>query len=90
MVQAMACGKPVVGSNINGIPEVIVDGSTGFLVGVNNSGELAEKVSLLLEDSVLHTRMGKLGRQRAIERFDRDRLARQLVNLYKELVPAVS
>ncbi len=90
MIQAMACGKPIVGSNINGIPEVIVDGSTGFLVGPNNSAALADKVSLLLEDNALHARMGIAGRERSIEHFDRGRLAQQLVDLYEALVPAVS
>jgi glycosyltransferase involved in cell wall biosynthesis len=90
MIQAMACGKPVVGSNIDGIPEVIVDGSTGFLVAPNNPAELAEKVNLILEDSLLNARMGAAGRERAVEYFDRDRLAQQLVDLYRTFLPPAS
>jgi glycosyltransferase involved in cell wall biosynthesis len=89
-IQAMACRKPVVGSNINGVPEVIVDGSTGFLVEPNNPDELAEKVTLLLEDEVLRNRMGAAGRQRAVEHFDRELLAQQLLDLYRELAPGPS
>lgn len=85
-VQAMACKKPAIGSNINGVPEVIVDGLTGFLVEPNNPDELAEKVSLLLEDEALRNRMGTAGRQRAAEHFDRERLAQQLLDLYRELL----
>ncbi len=85
-VQAMACKKPAIGSNINGVPEVIVDGLTGFLVEPNNPDELAEKVSLLLEDEALRNRMGTAGRQRAAEHFDRERLAQQVLDLYRELV----
>jgi phosphatidylinositol alpha-1,6-mannosyltransferase len=89
-IQAMACRKPVVGSNINGVPEVIVDGSTGFLVEPNNPDELAEKVTLLLEDEALRNRMGAAGRQRAVEHFDRELLAQQLLDLYRELAPGPS
>lgn len=85
-VQAMACQKPAVGSNINGVPEVIVDGSTGFLVEPNNPEELAEKVTLLLGDKELRNRMGAAARERAVEHFDRERLAHDLIDLYKELV----
>ncbi len=84
-IQAMACGKPVVGSNINGVPEVVVDGSTGFLVEPGNPEALADKVSLLLEDGDLRSRMGAAGRQRAIQHFDRERLAQELLDLYNDL-----
>ncbi|MBM4162396.1 MAG: glycosyltransferase family 4 protein [Ignavibacteria bacterium] len=85
-IQAMACGKPVVGSNINGVPEVVIDGTTGFLVEPCNPEALAEKVSLLLEDDDLRRRMGAAGRQRAVEHFDRDRLAHELLDLYNDLL----
>jgi glycosyltransferase involved in cell wall biosynthesis len=89
-VQAMACGRPVVGSNINGVPEVIVDGSTGFLVEPNNSDALAAKISVLLEDDGLRARMGAAGRARALEQFDRERSAQQLLDLYRGLVVPTS
>ena len=84
-VQAMACGKPAVGSNINGVPEVIVDGETGFLVDPNNPAQLAEKVSLLLRDEKLCAVLGAAARARAVERFDREKLAQALVNLYRTI-----
>lgn len=89
-IQAMACRKPVVGSNIDGVPEVIIDSSTGFLVEPNNPDELAEKVSMLLEDEALRNRMGAAGRHRAVEHFDRELLAQQLLDLYGELAPGPS
>lgn len=85
-VKAMACGKPAVGSNINGVPEVIVDRSTGFLVEPNNAAALAEKVILLLKDESLRRRMGIAGRERAVLRFDREKLARELVEIYRQLL----
>lgn len=86
MIQAMASGKPVVGSRINGIPEVIVDGSTGFLVEPNNPGMLAEKILLLLENEALRKTMGESARRRAEEFFNQEKLVTELKNLYYEVV----
>ncbi len=89
-VKAMACGKPAVGSNINGVPEVIIDQSTGFLVEPNNPAALAEKVILLLKDESLRRRMGAAGRERALLQFDREKLARELVDIYHHLLSATT
>jgi glycosyltransferase involved in cell wall biosynthesis len=88
MIQAMACARTVVGSRINGIPEVVVEGETGFLVEPNNPGHAAEKISLLLQDRELCTRMGKAGRKRAVERFNQDTLVSELESLYHEALRA--
>jgi glycosyltransferase involved in cell wall biosynthesis len=86
MIQAMACGKPVVGSRINGIPEVIVDGETGFLVDPGNPVPLAEKVAYLLSNEEKSRAMGAAGRRRAEEKFDQDRLVRELEEIYHEVI----
>ena len=90
MVQAMACGKPVVGSNINGVPEVIVDGVTGFLVAPNNPQALADKISVLLMDEGVRASIGAAGHERAVEHFNREQLAQHLLDLYRELVTPTS
>lgn len=86
MIQAMACGKPVVGSRINGIPEVIVDDETGFLVEPNNAGELAGKITTLLGDRTLRERMGIAGRARAVNQFDQDILVREMEEAYRSIL----
>ncbi len=86
MIQAMACGKPVIGSRVNGIPEVIVDSSTGFLVEPNDPRELAEKICVVLGDRSLREQMGKEARRRAFEHFNQDTLVVELENLYRTLV----
>ena len=86
MIQAMACGKPVVGSRINGIPEVIVDGETGFLVEPDNAGELAGKITTLLDDRTLRERMGIAGRARVVNQFDQDILVREMEEAYRSIL----
>ncbi len=86
MIQAMSCGKPVVGSRINGIPEVIVDGETGFLTEPNDPIQASEKIALLLQDGALRRTMGDAGRARAVERFDQDVLVAELESLYHDVL----
>ncbi|MBN2013936.1 MAG: glycosyltransferase family 4 protein [Candidatus Altiarchaeota archaeon] len=61
--EAMASGRPVVASNIGGIPELVVEGETGFLVSVRNPDELTEKILRLLSDWNLAKKMGENARR---------------------------
>ena len=62
-MEAMALGKPVVGSNVGGIPDLIKDGYNGFLTEPKNSNDLYEKMMLLLRDKDLAIQIGKRGRE---------------------------
>lgn len=62
--EAMACARPVVGSAVGGLREVIADGSTGFLVPPSDPEELARGLQRLLEDAELRSKMGKAGQDR--------------------------
>ena len=64
VLEAMAYGKPIIGSRIGGIPEQIVDGETGLLFEMGNIEELAEKMSFLVEDAKLRKEMGKAARKK--------------------------
>jgi len=86
MIQAMASGKPVIGSRINGIPEVIDDSVTGFLVEPGSSAELSDKINGLLRDKALRARMGKAARERATRLFDENISIKELENIYLETV----
>jgi glycosyltransferase involved in cell wall biosynthesis len=70
LIEAMALGKPLVGSAIGGIPEIIEDGKNGFLVRANDAGALARALEQLLEDPALRRRMGEQGRRRFEELFE--------------------
>ena len=68
ILEAMACGKPVVATRHRGCEELVVDSKTGYLVPVRQVAPLIEKIELLVDDDNLRTSMGQAGRQR-IERY---------------------
>ena len=63
LLEAMACGKPIVAYKIDGVEEIVKDGINGFLVRPKDIGELSEKISLLLNDKSLSKSMGEKGRE---------------------------
>jgi glycosyltransferase involved in cell wall biosynthesis len=88
-VEGMACGVPVVVTNSGGLTESVVDGETGFVITKDEKKlpkELAGRVIELLEDEALAEEMGKKGRERAEEKFDKARMAKDLIDLSRELV----
>ena len=68
-LEAMASGRPVIGSRVGGIPEMVADGVTGLLVPSRNPNHLAAAIESLLENPAKARSMGLAGRQRAIDRF---------------------
>ena len=90
-LEAMACGTPVVASRVGGIPEVVDDGKTGYLVDVDEDPEVFEGALARALDSVLGDpegarAMGEAGRQRAVGEFGWDAVARRTVRLYEEIL----
>ena len=69
IVEAMLAGLPVVSTRIAGIPEMIADGETGFLVSPKDPPALASAIEKLLADPLLATRIGARARQSAVEKF---------------------
>jgi glycosyltransferase involved in cell wall biosynthesis len=87
-LEAMACGLPVVASDVGGLPE-IVDGSVGALVPPGDAGALAGALVALLSDP-RRSEKGRLARQRVVERWSNDRLVERHLQIYRELVEAGS
>jgi starch synthase len=93
-LEAMACGTPVVASAVGGIPEVVDDGMTGFLVPYERSHPeqlehgLAARVNEILGDPDRAGRMGEAGRKRAVEEFGWDAVARSTLAVYESVLSA--
>ncbi|MEK7269557.1 MAG: glycogen synthase [Planctomycetota bacterium] len=85
-LEAMACGTPVVASEVGGIPEVVVPGETGFLVPPAQPEAIAECVNRLLKDPATARRYGDNGRKRVEAKFSWSYIARQTKAMYENLV----
>ena len=82
LLEAMACGKPVIASKVWGIPEMVDDGKTGFLVPEKDGAAIAQAIKRFLENPELIESMGKAGRERVERNFE---MQFQLQKLYKSL-----
>ena len=69
IVEAMLAGRPVVSTRVAGIPEMIADGESGFLVAPKDAPALASAIEKLLADPALAARLGARGRELAVENF---------------------
>ena len=85
LLDAMACGKPVVATSTGGIPEVVVDGETGFLVPPRDHEAMAEAIVRLLKDTALRERMGAAAIRRVREKFSADRMVQQTLRVYRRV-----
>ncbi len=86
VLEAQACEIPVIASNVGGLPEVMRDGATGFLVPPGNVNAIAEKIELLASDENLRRRMGKAGREFVKKNYDWNENAKIMEQLYDSLV----
>ena len=88
ILEAMAAGLPVVASSVGGIPELVLEGETGFLVPPGDPHRLAGAIERLLDDSALRRRLGAAGRIRVAERFDLVSARQAHLDLYASLLAA--
>ncbi len=86
LVDAMAASKAAVAAAVGGVPEVLADGETGFLVPPRDPKAMADKIVRLLKDEGLRKRMGEAALERARERFTVERMVAETVEVYERLV----
>lgn len=85
IIEAQSCGKPVVVSNIGGLPEVVEDGVTGFVVERKDAAAAAEKLEKLVLDADLRERMGSAGRERVLRLYDWNENVTQMMEIYNKI-----
>lgn len=85
LLEAMAWSRPVVATSVNGCPEIVVDGVTGFLSPPGDAEGWAKCVIDLLRDSSKATLMGQRGRRRVEERFAMDKVIAHIEKLYRQI-----
>lgn len=81
--EAAACGLPVIGSSVGGIPEIIVNGENGYLVPPDEPIELAKSIQAMLRNSKKMKSMAKHGKERVIQKFDLNKTIDRLSGIYR-------
>ena len=84
-VEAAACQLPVIASAVGGLPEVVVDGETGYLVPPRDAGAIADRLALLVTHTELRRRMGQAGRALVEKQYDWARNAERMEQLYRDI-----
>jgi glycosyltransferase involved in cell wall biosynthesis len=86
LLEAMSMEKPVVGTRVGGIPDLIDQGLNGYLVSPGNQKELASAILKILNDRDLAVKMGQAGRRKMTARFSAESMVRSIEALYIELL----
>ncbi len=86
VVEAMACEKTVIATNLEPFPEIIKEGETGFLVPLHSPEDLADAITELALDEGKRKEMGKMARKDVEERFDINKIADDYLRIYEELL----
>ncbi len=84
-LEAMACGTPVIASTAGGLPEVVRDGETGYLLPVGSVQEMADKAVAVLKDSRKWQQMSENGKLHSAQNFHIDRVISKYEKLYQEI-----
>jgi glycosyltransferase involved in cell wall biosynthesis len=86
ILEAMRAGLPVVASDVGGVQESVVDGTTGFVIPRGDAVRLRECLRKLITSSELRVRMGEAGRARYEEKFTFDRLVERTTKVYEAVL----
>lgn len=85
IIEASSCAKPVVVANVGGLPEVVEDGVSGFVVPPRDPEQTAKAIEKLVLDSTLREQIGKNGRERVEKLYNWEDNVNQMIRIYKEL-----
>jgi glycosyltransferase involved in cell wall biosynthesis len=86
LLEAQACGVPVIGSRVGGIPEALEEGGSGLLFESENVGDLTEKIERFIVDKEFHARASKRAREFVEEKFSVEKMVEDTLKQYEELL----
>ncbi len=86
IIESMMAGLPIVASKVGGIPELVDDGVTGFLVPPGDHLSLAQAIKKLIDDKNLREEMGRNGREKALKLFTVERMLNETIKVYDEVL----
>ena len=90
LVEAAACGRPMIATDVPGCREVVLPGETGLLVPFDEPASLANAIGQLVDSPPLRQRYGAAARRLAVERFAAKAIGDQTVQLYRNLISGFS
>ena len=88
-VEAMSCGCPVITSDADGFTEVVINGSTGFIVPKKNEKKTAEAIQKFIDDPSLRTKMGQAGRKRVLQFYDWNDNVNTMIDIYNSILSQI-
>jgi glycosyltransferase involved in cell wall biosynthesis len=85
LLEAMSCGLPSVCTSVGGVPEILADSVTGFLVQRGDVENMSAKILTLLNDEKLRKKMGSKARELVIENYTIGEMSQKILDIYNEL-----
>ncbi len=90
LIEAGACGRPLIATDAPGCREVVVDGYNGFLIPLRDAPALARAIARIHDDPVLRENLGRAARAKVVQEFDEEIVIRRTLAVYQELLPGAN
>jgi glycosyltransferase involved in cell wall biosynthesis len=88
LIEAAACGRPIVATDAPGCREIVRHGENGLLVPLKNSAALADALRVMIQNRDVRLTMGRSGREIVVEEFSSERVISETLSVYRELLAA--
>jgi glycosyltransferase involved in cell wall biosynthesis len=90
VIEAMACGLPIIATRVGGLPDLVIDGFNGVLVDVGCPDQLVDALEYLNSNPDLRFMMQMNSNQSALDKYDIEKLVPRLINIYRKALTGIS